>query len=145
MKAVKQCVTLPYSAAQMYAIVNAIEDYSSYLPWCSASEVFSRTPHEVVASITVTKGGAHSTFTTRNALIPNQQMELLLLDGPFKTWRGLWQFIAVDDQTCEVKFELDFDFHSKLLEMMVGPIFMHVTEGMVDAFAQRAKELHGAR
>ena len=144
MKAVNQRIVLPYSAVQMYAIVNKIEDYPNYIPWCSNTVVFSRTPHEVVASISVAKGGIHKTLTTRNALIPDQKMELNLIDDSFKNWRGLWQFTDIDAQQSEIAFELDFDFHSKLLEMMLGPLFTHVAETMVDAFVQRAKTLYSA-
>ena len=142
MASIKREQTVPYTPEQMYALVNRIEDYPEFLPWCSASEVFSRDEDEVKASVTVTGGGFHKSFTTVNRLQHNKMIEIRLVDGPFKHLEGFWLFQAVDEAQCKILLDLEFEFAGGILNFAFGPLFYQMASTFVDAFCDRAKKVY---
>ncbi|MFO1349829.1 MAG: type II toxin-antitoxin system RatA family toxin [Gammaproteobacteria bacterium] len=143
MPTVRKSALVHYSTAQMYALVNDIESYPRFLPWCRSTRVLERTTDEVKATIEIAKGGIHKSFTTLNRLQANKMIELRLLDGPFRRLDGFWRFEALDDNASRVALDLDFEFASGLLGLAFGPIFNQIANTMVDAFCKRAAQLYG--
>ena len=143
MPLVKKTALVGYSASEMYALVDDIESYPQFLPWCRSTQVLSRAQDEVRATIEVAKGRLRKSFTTCNRLHPTKMIEIRLLDGPFRRLDGFWRFEALDEQACKVSLDLEFDFSSRVLQMTVGPIFSQIANTMVDAFCKRAKDLYG--
>ena len=137
---------VPYSVEEMYQLVEAIEAYPEFLPWCRATEVLSRTDDEVKASIEIAKGALNKSFTTINRMQKNKMIEMRLLKGPFKHLEGFWRFDALKaDQASKISFDLDFEFESKLMAFAAGTIFNQIANSMVDAFSKRAIEVYGER
>ena len=134
---------VPFSAKQMYTLVEDVERYQDFLPWCSHSEVLRRGEDWIDGAVTISKGAVNKTFSTHNELIPNKQISMALLDGPFKELNGLWRFEALKEDACKVSLELDYEFASKLLGMVVGPVFNQVANAMVDSFVKQAKVKYG--
>jgi ribosome-associated toxin RatA of RatAB toxin-antitoxin module len=136
-------VIIPYSAAQMYGLVNDIEKYPEFLPWCKTSEIINRTEDEICASLTLAKSGMQKTFTTCNRLQSNKMVQVRLINGPFKQLQGFWQFDALSDSSCRIVFNLEFEFNNKLIALAFGSVFNQVSQTLVDAFTQRAVQLYG--
>ena len=137
---------VPYSVEEMYALVENIETYPKFLPWCKSAEVLSRTDDEVKACIAIAKGGLNKSFTTINRMQKNKMIEMRLLKGPFKHLQGYWRFDALkNDQACKISLDLDFEFENKILAMAVGTIFNQIANSMVDAFCKQAVEVYGER
>jgi len=134
---------VPYSAEQMYNLVEDVERYQDFLPWCSHSEVLRRGEDWIDGAVTISKGAVNKTFSTHNELKVNEQISMTLLDGPFKELNGLWRFEALKEDACKVSLELDYEFASKLLGMVVGPVFNQVANAMVDSFVKQAKVKYG--
>lgn len=132
-----------YSAEQMFALVDKIEDYPEFLPWCSSSTIMSRDELEVTASLAVSHSGLNKSFTTRNVNQPYEQITMQLVEGPFSRLEGIWRFQQLGEDGCKVTLDLDFEFKSKLVGMTFGPIFGQMAGTMVDAFTQRAKNIYG--
>ncbi len=132
-----------HSAQQMYDLVNDLETYPEFLPWCQGAEILLTEGDELEAALVVAKGGIRQRFTTRNRLEAGRSIQMQLLDGPFSRLQGRWSFQPLAETACKVCFELEFEFSSRLLAMTVGPIFNHAANTMVDAFCQRAKEIYG--
>jgi len=126
----------------MYALVDDIESYSRFLPWCSKSIVLDRTEESVDASLEIHYGKLHKSFTTRNLNTPYLAIEMQLLDGPFKHLHGKWQFTRLGEEGTKVELILEFEFASKLMDITVGPVFSHIANSLVDAFTKRAKEVY---
>jgi ribosome-associated toxin RatA of RatAB toxin-antitoxin module len=143
MNTLKRSAIVPYSARQMYELVNSIEDYPRFLPWCSKSTVISRDDKEVVASLEIAWKGMHKSFTTRNHLHPHHAMEIELVDGPMQHLEGKWEFLALNDQACKVMLDMDFAFSGNLLDKLFQPIFQHIANTLVDAFCKQAVERYG--
>jgi len=136
---INKSALVPFSASQMYELVADIDAYQDFLPWCGDSEVLSRENNVVVGTVTITKGGVNKSFTTENHQHKNKQIEVKLVDGPFKKLEGFWRFDALKDDACKVSLELEYEFSSKLLGMVVGPVFNQVANTMVDSFVKQAK------
>ena len=136
---------VPYSAAEMFALVEDIDSYHTFLPWCKSSRVLSREHDEVCGSIELSKGGIEKMFTTRNRMQKNKMIEMRLEEGPFHHLEGFWRFDVLDEMACKVSLVLEFEFSNKLLGMTVGPVFSQVANSLVDAFCKRAAEVYGKR
>ncbi len=137
---------VPYTVEEMYQLVDDIESYPQFLPWCRSTEVITRNDQEVKASIEIAKGALNKSFTTLNRMQPNKVIEVRLVKGPFKRLEGFWRFDALkDSQACKISFDLDFEFESKLIALAAGSIFSQIANTMVDAFTKRAVEVYGER
>ena len=143
MAQVNKSALVPYSAEQMYKLVDDVNSYHKFLPWCGASEEISREDNVVVASVTIAKGAVNKAFTTRNINHENSKIEMELVDGPFKELQGAWHFTELKENACKVSLELDYEFSSKLLGMVVGPVFNQIANTMVDSFVKQAKVAYG--
>ena len=145
MQSVQRSALVSYHAAEMFALVDDIESYPQFLPWCGATHVLSRDADEVRATIEIAKSGIRKSFTTANRLQPNEMIEIQLLDGPFRHLEGFWRFDSLGDEACKVSLNLEFEFSSRMLGMMVGPVFSQIANSLVDAFCARASDVYGRR
>jgi len=143
MSQVNKSALVPYSAEQMYKLVDDVSSYQQFLPWCGASEEISREGNVVVGSVTISKGSVKKSFTTKNILTENEQIEIILVDGPFKKLQGFWRFTELKPGACKVSLDLDYEFSSKILGVVVGPVFNQVANTMVDSFVKQARVVYG--
>ncbi|HKK14128.1 MAG TPA: type II toxin-antitoxin system RatA family toxin [Gammaproteobacteria bacterium] len=145
MTTISKSALVPYSPEEMFALVEDIEAYPTFLPWCRSAQVTDRRGDEVCATIEISKAGVEKTFTTRNRHQHNKMIEMRLVEGPFRHLEGFWRFDALGEQACKVAFDLDFEFASRMLGMVVGPVFSQIANTLVDAFQRRAVEIYGKR
>ncbi len=143
MAEVKQSVLVPYSAARMFELVDAVEQYPQFLPWCGGSEVVFRNDDALRAIIHIDFRGIRQSFSTENARHPPHEMTMRLVDGPFKSLDGSWHFTDLGNAGCKIEFQLRWEFSSRVLAAMAGPVFNHIAHTMVDAFVSRAQKLYG--
>ena len=143
MTTIHKSALVPYSAEQMYNLVDDIPAYPEFLPWCSGSKEINRCEDEVQASLDIAHSGVHKSFTTRNRLEINKTIEMQLVEGPFKHLNGVWRFEPLGDAGSKVMLDLEFEFSSKLLGMTFGPLFSKIASSLVDAFIQRAQKVYG--
>ena len=134
---------VPYSPAQMFALVDDINTYPQFLPWCRSAQEFSRDEDHVKASIEIAKGAVNKSFTTMNRMQSNKIIEMSLVDGPLKHLHGFWRFDELKPGACKVSLDLDFEFSNKLVSLAVGPVFNQVANTLVDSFVQRARAVYG--
>lgn len=144
MRTVNRSSIVAYSPQQMFDLVNDIESYPSFLPWCSDARVEDRNEETVKATLELSKGAMSNHFTTLNTLHEPEAIDLSLLGGPFKHLAGGWRFQALGDEGCKVSLELDFAFSSMLVDMMFGTFFEDTCNSLVDAFTRRAESVYGA-
>lgn len=143
MAVVHKSVLLSYSAAQMFALVDKVEDYPAFLPWCGGVEVRERAQDRLVAAITIDYRGVRQRFTTQNTHVPPNLMRMTLVEGPFSQLDGEWRFTPLRDDACKVEFNLNYEFSSKLLEKLIGPVFSSVADSFVESFRKRAQIIYG--
>ncbi len=144
MKKITHSATLAYTAKQMYDLVNDIESYPDFLPWCTNASIQEQTATEVHASLTIAKAGFEKTFATRNYLVENESMKLTLVDGPFKHFEGLWHFSDVENGQCQVVYTMEFEFSNMFIGMVAEPIFAQIADSMINAFKEQAAKVYHA-
>ena len=123
MRSVHKSVLVPYSAQQMYDLVERVEDYPKFLPWCGGARILQQTTEETLARIDIDYYGMRTHFTTANRNQPPERILISLRDGPFRRLDGIWQFRALSDSACKVEFELNYEFATPVLEGLIGPVF----------------------
>ncbi|PWB58650.1 MAG: ubiquinone-binding protein [Nitrosomonadales bacterium] len=143
MAIVEKSVLVLHSAQQMFDLVDGVELYPQFLPWCGGTDVKWRDEASTVATVMIDYHRIKQSFTTENAKQIPSLIEMKLQDGPFRHLDGCWRFIALNESACKVEFKLHYEFSSKLLESLVGPVFNHITSNFVDAFVERAEKVYG--
>lgn len=143
MRKVNRSALVPYSAEEMFALVADVEAYPSFLPWCNDVEVHHRKDNTVEATLELHRGGLSKHFRTRNTMTPPERMDLALIGGPFRHLAGGWRFTQLGEQGSKVSLVLDFEFDSRMLDMMIGAYFEDICNRLVDAFTTRAREVYG--
>lgn len=138
---------LPYSAAQMYALVADVANYPKFLPWTAAARIRSvedKGDHQVMlADLVISFKVFRERFGSKVTLWPaKQQIDTEYLDGPFSHMQSRWHFADVNGG-CEVQFFVDFAFRNRLLQGAAGLFFNEAMQRVVRSFERRAKELHG--
>jgi ribosome-associated toxin RatA of RatAB toxin-antitoxin module len=142
MKRVTRSAIVPHGAREMYDLVEDIESYPRFLPWCTAAAVEERTPASVRATLTVGMRGLRQSFTTHNDLEPGEAMHMRLVKGPFRRFSALWRFKALSQEACAIEFTLEYELAGPLGRAL-QPLFDRIADTMVDAFTRRAAELYG--
>lgn len=145
MESIDRSALLPYTPQEMFDLVTDIESYPLFLPWCQGSRILSSGIDEVRASIDFAVGSMTKSFTTRNRYQLNKMVEMHLVDGPFSRLDGCWRFDPLGDEGCKISLFLEYDFSSHMLSKVVGSVFGHIANSLVDAFQQRAVEVYGPR
>lgn len=145
MRKVDRSALVPYTAREMFVLVDDVESYPEFLPWCHDTEVHNRSENTVEATLELHKGSLSNHFTTLNTRHEFECIELELIGGPFRHLKGGWRFTELGYEGCKVALELDFEFESKFVDMIFGAYFEDTCNALVDAFTQRAREVYGAR
>ena len=143
MHTLKRSSLVPHTQRQMFDLVNNIEEYPSFLPWCEKTTIVNRTESEVVATLAISWKGMGKSLTTRNMLHPPGHMDIELVDGPLKYLKGKWGFLPVSDHACKVLLDLEFEFTGGVMDVFFQPIFQHIANTLVDAFCKQAGVLYG--
>ena len=145
MNRVDRSALLPYTSAEMFALVSDITAYPKFLPWCSDAKILSQQDEELSARIGFSVSGVSQSFTTRNRLRPGKEIAMQLVDGPFSALQGRWRFEPLGDAGSKISLFLEYDFSSKMVALAVGPVFNKIANTLVDAFQKRAVEVYGKR
>jgi len=140
---ISRSALLPYPARSIYDIVNTVEAYPEFLPWCGGTELHSADETSMEASIKISVAGVQQWFRTRNSMVPGESIEINLVDGPFKRLQGHWSFFPLDAEGCKIELVLAFEFKRGLAAAVIGPAFTRIANTLVDSFCQRAHELYG--
>ncbi len=125
----------------MFDLVDRVEEYPQFLPWCGGTELKWRDHLTTVATIYIDYMGVKQSFTTENSKLAPTEMNLSLQEGPFTHLHGHWRFLALSDSACKIEFGLDYAFSSRMLETLLTPVFGHIADTFVDAFVARADKV----
>lgn len=141
MKRISRSAIVEHPAAQMYALVEDIEAYPGFLPWCVGALVHERDAGSTRATLTVGVRGLRQAFTTLNRNTPGEAIDMALVTGPFRSFSATWRFRALSHEACRIEFTLEYEFASRAASRVLEPLFDRMADTMVDAFARRADAL----
>ena len=143
MAEIEKTAIVEFSAEQMFQLVDRVERYPEFLPWCGGASVDPQDEKITHATININYHHVKHSFTTENTRQPPDLIEMTLLDGPFEHLDGHWRFIPLSESACKIEFRLHYTFSHKLLEKFVGPVFYIIANSFVEAFIERAEALYG--
>ncbi len=143
MAQVDRSVLVGYTAQQMFSLVDKVEDYPVFLPWCAEASVSKRTEKITLATIRLNYRIFKQSFSTENTKHAPYLIEMRLISGPFRHLEGSWRFIELGGAGCKIEFRLRYEFSSKLLEKLLGPAFQHIATSFVDGFIKRGEKIYG--
>ena len=141
MKRITRSAIVPHGAREMYDLVEDIESYPRFLPWCLDARVHERAPAYTRATLTAGLRGIRQSFTTRNENRPGESIEMRLEAGPFRAFSAAWRFRALSADSSEIEFTLEYELAGRALARLLEPLFDRIADTMVDAFSRRAEEL----
>ncbi|MEP7327668.1 MAG: type II toxin-antitoxin system RatA family toxin [Betaproteobacteria bacterium] len=142
MHRVVKSVLVPYSARQMFDLVDDVEAYPRFLPWCSGAAILAQQAKHKTARIDIDYHGVRAHFTTDNVNVPGESIVATLKDGPFRHLDGDWHFRELASHACKVELVLQYEFSTAVLETIVGPVFNHIANTFIDAFVRRAESVY---
>jgi len=143
MVTIKKHAIVLHPRARLFELVDRVEDYPDFLPWCGHSEVLERTDTITRATILINYKGVKQSFTTENTKAYPEQMHIKLIDGPFKKLEGQWQFIEIEAGACRIELELHYEFSNIILDKLISPVFSMIANTFIDNFvAQANKDNH---
>ena len=146
MKNIQKSVLIWYSPEEMFRLVTDVARYPEFLPWCNQAQVLDHDDQGMVAEIGISMAGISQVFTTRNTHVPDRQVAIKLVSGPFSKLDGEWNFLTIGDgaqRACKVELTLHYGFDNAALSKIVGPVFDKIATSMVDAFVKRAGQVYG--
>jgi coenzyme Q-binding protein COQ10 len=135
---------LPFTPEQLFDVVADIEKYPEFLPWCIATRIRRREGKVVHADMVIGFKMFRERFTTRDVFDPPGRIDVSYRDGPFKYLNNHWIFEPYGDGHCELDFYIDFEFHSRLFQKVMGVVFNEAVRIMVTAFEKRARAIYGS-
>ncbi len=127
-----------HSAQKMFELVDSVENYPQFLPWCGSTQIIERDNNKTIASIEINYKGIRQTFTTKNTKKQNQEMSIKLIDGPFKSLSGQWMFKNLDKDSCQIELKLEYEFSNIILEKLISPVFNMIANTFIDEFIKEA-------
>jgi len=145
LNSIDRSALVPFTPHEMFVLVIDASAYPQFMPWCSGSEILSYENDEMVARLDFSVGGVSRSFITRNHHLPDAEVSIQLVDGPFSQLQGRWRFEPLGEEGCKISLFMEYDFSSKLVGMAIGPVFNQIANSLVDAFQKRAVEIYGQR
>lgn len=127
-----------HPAQKMFQLVDSVENYPQFLPWCGSTQIIERDNNKTIASIEINYKGIRQTFTTENTKKQNQEMMIKLIDGPFKSLSGEWIFKNLDKDSCQIELKLKYEFSNVILEKLISPVFNMIANTFIDEFIKEA-------
>jgi ribosome-associated toxin RatA of RatAB toxin-antitoxin module len=139
MREIKHSALIGRPQRAVFEIINDIEKYPEFLPWCTHAKVQSRSDQEIVATVGVRKGPLQGEFTTRNELEPDRRITMRLVSGPFRMLEGEWLLTPIGDDGCRVDLTMKFAFKNPLSALLFEQKFAETMASLIDAFVARAR------
>jgi ribosome-associated toxin RatA of RatAB toxin-antitoxin module len=135
---IERSVLLPYSAQDIFDLIEAAEHYPQFLPWCTGVTILERSDDWVAARLDFSYLKLRFGFQTRNPKRRPEWLRVQLVEGPFKHFRGDWSLTPIGRSGCRVSITITFEVADGYFDSLAAPAVNSVTRAMVDAFVKRA-------
>ncbi|UOF93957.1 MAG: type II toxin-antitoxin system RatA family toxin [Bordetella sp.] len=140
---IQKSIFLPYSSAQMFDLVADVDKYSEFMPWCGGSKIQHKNEQGILASIIIDFRGIYQKFSTWNQHCFPNYINLELVEGPFSSLTGKWEFQDFSEKYCKVCFTMEYTFSNTIIKFLISPIFNNIASSFIDSFIKRAKFIYG--
>ena len=145
MRQVEKSVLVPYTPAQMFALVADLASYPAFVPWVSQARVIELAADYIIGQLEMHRAGVRETFMSRNSMRAPSEIHMELVEGPFKTLSGLWTFEDIAGRGSQVKLRMRFEFANPMVALLLSRSFEKSCIELIDAFVSRAREVYGSK
>lgn len=146
MTEIKKNIVLPYTATQIYDLVNDLEKYPEFISWCKGVTVHNQTSYKTNASIQASKFGMDFTFSIIYQLEPSKMIRIYLLNnGPFRSIEAFWRFQTITNGETQLSFEVQYELNNRLLGWTLTPLLKNEINHLLKEFSIRAAKYYGSR
>ncbi len=132
-------ILAPHTTEKLFNLVTDIESYPEFLPWIVAARILKREESVIIAELVIKYKFFRSKYTSKVTLIPNEEVIVELVEGPFKHLKNHWKFTKKPEGV-QIDFLIDFELESDLLNSIIGKEFENHSKEMIDAFIRRAED-----
>lgn len=143
MREIRRSAIVEHSVERLHAIVADVAAYPQFLPWCLAARSGERTEAGIVTTMEVGIRGLRQRFTTLHDSRSGEELDIRLVDGPFRHFHAHWTFKPLGETAAKIDFAMEYEFSGPAVSKALGPLFEHIADTMVDAFTRRADALRG--
>jgi ribosome-associated toxin RatA of RatAB toxin-antitoxin module len=144
MKRIVRSAIVECDAMSFYLLVEAIESYPKFLPWCAAAEMHESAPGRSVATLALAVKGLRYSLTTENTHLPGQAIDMRLVQGPFKHFAAAWRFTSLGANACKAEYSMEYEFSTGIVAAALEPVFRRIADSTVEAFTRRAMASQGS-
>lgn len=134
-------VLVPYGVEAMFDLIELAEAYPQFLPWCTGATILERSDDWVAARLDFCYMKVRFGFQTRNAKRRPESLQVRLVAGPFRRFRGDWRLTRLADVGCRITFDVSYEIADGVLDRLAAPAVEYVARTMVDAFVRRAEQM----
>lgn len=130
---------VPFSQNQLYNVVSNIDDYHTFVPWCTGSRVAQRVDdRHLVADLTVGFRILSENYTSVITLDPNRAVSADVPNsGLFDYLITDWTFDRAGHNQTRLSFYVEFAFRNTMYQRVTDLFFEEVVRQMVGAFEQQ--------
>lgn len=137
----KRTFCAPYPAQQLFDMIQDVERYPDYVPYCVAIRVKERHSDHWIVDNHYRWGPISRTFRTRAEFFPPHEIHVLSQErGPF----GLdvvWHFEAISNNKTRVSFEMSFQSDVRVLSRFVHKIVEEGADNLEKAFIKHTQDV----
>jgi len=137
---IRRSVLVPYSAHDMFDLIEQAERYPEFLPWCTSATILERSEEWVAARIEFSYRRFGFGFQTRNPKRRPEWLQVRLVEGPFKHFQADWALTPLGHLGCKISFALTYEISDRFFDRLAAPAVEIVSRSMVDAFVKRAEQ-----
>ena len=136
---IRRSVLVPYSAEDMFDLIEQAEFYPSFVPWCTSAEILERSDEWVAARLEFSYFNVRFTMRTGNPKRRPEWLQVRLVEGPFSRFHGDWHLVPLSDQGCKVTFDLSYQPSAGLFDRVANAALERTFGAVMEAFVKRAE------
>jgi coenzyme Q-binding protein COQ10 len=135
---------LGFTPEQLFRVVADVERYPEFLPWCLGARVLERRKNVLTADLIIGFKLIREHYRSRVELTEPTRIDVSYIAGPLKRLENQWIFDPQPGGGTVIDFYIDYEFRSRVLQLLIGSLFAEATHRMVGAFETRAQALYRA-
>ena len=125
------------SIDEVFDVLNDVDDYQSFIPFCSQSTIIEEREDKIKASLQLSFLGASSEFISENTFKKNEFIDMEFVKGPFKTFHAKWFFNFINENETELKFKMTYSIVNPITEIMFSKNIDVVSQRIIKAFRRK--------
>ena len=125
---------------EVFKVLNNVEDYQSFIPYCSESKIIEQTETAIKASLEMSLLNTSSEFISDNTFKKNEFINMKVVKGPFRSFHAKWLFDYISENKTGLTFQMRYSISNPITELMFSKNIDVVSQRIVEAFKKRIEE-----